>query len=159
MTSQARVRSLTVGNGLEEGVQQGPLIDAAALEKVERLVGTAVEQGATVHVHPTLVLCCVLHCVLLPWFVLVLDCVGYFLSFSACMACIHALMVLQTVVGGERHELGGTFFQPTVLTNVTQDMEVVLHTSCCILCSSLCDTDLQRGGLWPCRCNCDIRHR
>lgn len=28
------------------------------------------------------------------------------------------------VVGGEKHELGGTYFQPTVLSNVTQEMKV-----------------------------------
>ena len=28
------------------------------------------------------------------------------------------------VVGGSRHELGGTFFQPTVMTGVTKDMKV-----------------------------------
>lgn len=27
-------------------------------------------------------------------------------------------------LGGERHELGGNFFQPTILTNVTQDMQI-----------------------------------
>jgi len=27
-------------------------------------------------------------------------------------------------LGGERHELGGNFFQPTILTNVTQDMKI-----------------------------------
>ena len=32
----AAVRSLTVGNGATEGVEQGPLIDMAAVEKVER---------------------------------------------------------------------------------------------------------------------------
>ncbi|MDD8021864.1 MAG: NAD-dependent succinate-semialdehyde dehydrogenase [Paracoccaceae bacterium] len=30
----------------------------------------------------------------------------------------------KVVTGGKRHELGGTFFQPTVLTGVTQDMKV-----------------------------------
>jgi succinate-semialdehyde dehydrogenase/glutarate-semialdehyde dehydrogenase len=30
----------------------------------------------------------------------------------------------RVVTGGQRHELGGTFFQPTVLANVTRDMLV-----------------------------------
>jgi succinate-semialdehyde dehydrogenase/glutarate-semialdehyde dehydrogenase len=39
---------LKVGNGLEDGVQQGPLIDFASLEKVEELVADAVARGAKV---------------------------------------------------------------------------------------------------------------
>ena len=39
---------LKVGNGLEPGVMQGPLIDAAALAKVERHVADALAQGARV---------------------------------------------------------------------------------------------------------------
>jgi succinate-semialdehyde dehydrogenase/glutarate-semialdehyde dehydrogenase len=30
----------------------------------------------------------------------------------------------KVMTGGERHELGGTFFQPTILTGVTRDMQV-----------------------------------
>ncbi|MDY2947202.1 MAG: aldehyde dehydrogenase family protein, partial [Mannheimia varigena] len=30
----------------------------------------------------------------------------------------------ELVMGGKRHELGGTFFQPTILKNVTQEMKV-----------------------------------
>jgi succinate-semialdehyde dehydrogenase/glutarate-semialdehyde dehydrogenase len=67
---------LKVGNGLEEGVQQGPLIDMRAVEKVEAHIADATKKGAKV------------------------------------------------VVGGSRHALGGTFFQPTVLANVTPDMAV-----------------------------------
>ncbi|MBW8893046.1 MAG: NAD-dependent succinate-semialdehyde dehydrogenase, partial [Burkholderiales bacterium] len=44
----AAVAALQVGNGLDEGVTQGPLIDQAALEKVEELVADAVAQGARV---------------------------------------------------------------------------------------------------------------
>jgi succinate-semialdehyde dehydrogenase/glutarate-semialdehyde dehydrogenase len=44
----AAVAKLKVGNGMEAGVEQGPLIDAAALAKVEELVGDAVAQGARV---------------------------------------------------------------------------------------------------------------
>jgi len=40
--------ALKVGDGRDEGVEQGPLIDAGALEKVEELVGDAVAQGAQV---------------------------------------------------------------------------------------------------------------
>jgi succinate-semialdehyde dehydrogenase / glutarate-semialdehyde dehydrogenase len=42
----AAVAKLKVGNGMEAGVEQGPLIDTAALAKVEALVGDALEQGA-----------------------------------------------------------------------------------------------------------------
>ncbi len=70
------VRKLKVGNGLEEGVNQGPLIDMAAVEKVEEHIRDALNQGA------------------------------------------------RLVVGGERHPLGGSFFQPTVLINVTSEMKV-----------------------------------
>lgn len=66
--------AMKVGDGLEAGVVQGPLIDLGALEKVEELLGDAVGKGAVV-------------------------------------AC-----------GGGRHALGGSFFEPTVLTGATQDM-------------------------------------
>jgi succinate-semialdehyde dehydrogenase/glutarate-semialdehyde dehydrogenase len=72
----AKVASLRVGNGLEAGVNQGPLIDEAAVCKVEALVADAVAGGA------------------------------------------------QVVGGGGRHELGGTFYQPTVLTQVLPTMRV-----------------------------------
>ncbi|TDF62963.1 NAD-dependent succinate-semialdehyde dehydrogenase [Cupriavidus sp. L7L] len=42
------VGKLKVGNGLEAGVAQGPLIDAPSLEKVEELVADAVGKGAKV---------------------------------------------------------------------------------------------------------------
>lgn len=74
----AKVKELKVGNGLEEGVVQGPLIDAGAVEKVQSHIANAVEHGASV------------------------------------------------VCGGRRSELGGFFFEPTVLTNVTKDM-VIAH--------------------------------
>jgi succinate-semialdehyde dehydrogenase / glutarate-semialdehyde dehydrogenase len=70
------VGRLKVGNGLEAGVNQGPLIDAAAVRKVEEHVQDALAKGARV------------------------------------------------VLGGKRHERGGTFFQPTVLADVTQEMKV-----------------------------------
>lgn len=71
----ARVEQLKVGNGLEDGVVQGPLINQAAIEKVNELVADAKSKGAMV--------------------------VGN---------------------GGESHELGGTFYKPTVMTGVTADM-------------------------------------
>lgn len=40
--------SMKVGRGFEEGVSQGPLIDAQALEKVERHVADATSRGAVV---------------------------------------------------------------------------------------------------------------
>lgn len=42
-----KVQQLRVGNGLEEGVEIGPLIDDAAVEKVQRHIQDAVEKGAT----------------------------------------------------------------------------------------------------------------
>jgi succinate-semialdehyde dehydrogenase/glutarate-semialdehyde dehydrogenase len=72
----ARVRELRVGAGTEAGVTQGPLIDSAALAKVESQVADAVGQGARV------------------------------------------------LAGGGRHALGGTFYQPTVLAEVTTAMLV-----------------------------------
>src|SRR5918994_583593 len=69
-----KVMDMKVGNGVEVGVVQGPLITMDAVEKVERHIADAVGQGARV------------------------------------------------VVGGKRHSLGGSFFQPTVLANVTTRM-------------------------------------
>jgi succinate-semialdehyde dehydrogenase/glutarate-semialdehyde dehydrogenase len=45
----ARLQAMTVGNGLDQGTDVGPLIDQAAIAKVERLVADAVSRGATVH--------------------------------------------------------------------------------------------------------------
>lgn len=44
----AAVAQLRVGNGMDEGVVQGPLIDQDALAKVQRLVQDAVQHGARV---------------------------------------------------------------------------------------------------------------
>ena len=44
----AKVRALKVGNGFEEGVMQGPLIEDAAIEKVQRHVADAIAKGGTV---------------------------------------------------------------------------------------------------------------
>lgn len=70
------VATLKVGDGTQDGVTQGPLIDEAALCKVEELVADAVDGGASV------------------------------------------------IGGGRRHELGGTFYTPTVLTGVLPTMRV-----------------------------------
>jgi succinate-semialdehyde dehydrogenase/glutarate-semialdehyde dehydrogenase len=67
---------LTVGDGFRPGVDQGPLIDAQAVLKVEEHIADARAKGA------------------------------------------------QVLLGGGRHALGGTFFQPTVLGDVTPDMAV-----------------------------------
>ncbi|MCK5167796.1 MAG: aldehyde dehydrogenase family protein, partial [Rhodospirillaceae bacterium] len=62
------------GDGFDDGVTQGPLINIEAIEKVERLVKDATQKGARV------------------------------------------------ITGGTRHELGGTYYTPTVLADVTTDM-------------------------------------
>jgi succinate-semialdehyde dehydrogenase/glutarate-semialdehyde dehydrogenase len=72
----AAVKKLKVGNGFEPGVLQGPLIDQAAVEKVEEHIEDAISQGA------------------------------------------------RLLLGGHRHALGQTFFEPTVLAGVTPQMKV-----------------------------------
>jgi succinate-semialdehyde dehydrogenase / glutarate-semialdehyde dehydrogenase len=72
----ARVAALRVGDGLVPGVEQGPLIDSAALAKVEELMADARAHGARV------------------------------------------------LTGGARHALGGTFYQPTVLTEAAPTMRL-----------------------------------
>jgi succinate-semialdehyde dehydrogenase/glutarate-semialdehyde dehydrogenase len=44
----AKVKTAKVGNGFEEGVSQGPLIEPAALVKVERHVQDALAKGARI---------------------------------------------------------------------------------------------------------------
>lgn len=46
----AEVKKLKVGSGFEQGVQQGPLINQAAVQKVEALLDDAVSQGAKVKI-------------------------------------------------------------------------------------------------------------
>ena len=70
------VGGMKVGNGAEDGVHQGPMIDMAAVEKVEEHVQDAVNRGARV------------------------------------------------ITGGKRHALGGTFYEPTVLADVTTEMRI-----------------------------------
>lgn len=68
------VNALKVGNGMDDGVAQGPLIDEGAVAKVESHIENAISLGA------------------------------------------------RAVAGGSRHDLGKTFFQPTVLADVNQEM-------------------------------------
>ncbi|HEC86001.1 MAG TPA: NAD-dependent succinate-semialdehyde dehydrogenase [Thioploca sp.] len=70
------VSQLKVGDGLKGETQQGPLINRAAVEKVENHINDAVAQGAKI------------------------------------------------VCGGKRHALGGTFFEPTILADVTAAMRI-----------------------------------
>lgn len=72
----AKAREMKVGSGFEPGVVQGPLIDAAALAKVEEHVEDALGKGA------------------------------------------------RLLLGGKRHALGGRFYEPTVLADVTPTMKV-----------------------------------
>jgi succinate-semialdehyde dehydrogenase/glutarate-semialdehyde dehydrogenase len=72
----AAVEKLKVGNGVDEGVTQGPLIDEKAVQKVEQHVADALAKGG------------------------------------------------RLLLGGKRHELGHSFFQPTVIADVTADMLV-----------------------------------
>jgi succinate-semialdehyde dehydrogenase/glutarate-semialdehyde dehydrogenase len=72
----AAVARLRVGDGLAGEQDQGPLIDAAAVAKVEEHIADALAHGAKV------------------------------------------------LAGGKRHALGGTFFEPTVLADVTPAMRV-----------------------------------
>ena len=72
----SEVTKLKVGAGVDVGVMQGPLINDAAIEKIEEHVADAVNLGA------------------------------------------------QIMTGGQKHKLGGSFYEPTVLTNVTTKMLV-----------------------------------
>ncbi len=68
------VSALKVGNGAAPGIEQGPLINMAAVEKVEELLSEATGKGAKI------------------------------------------------ALGGKRHSLGGTFFEPTIVRDVTTEM-------------------------------------
>jgi succinate-semialdehyde dehydrogenase/glutarate-semialdehyde dehydrogenase len=68
--------ALQVGNGMTDGVEQGPIIDDQGLAKIKRHVEDAVDKGASL------------------------------------------------LTGGKSHALGGTFFEPTVLTGMTSDMQL-----------------------------------
>ena len=71
------VAKIKVGNGFEAGVQQGPMIDAQAVEKVSEHVADALAKGAKLE------------------------------------------------SGGKAHPLGGLFYQPTVLSQVSADMKIM----------------------------------
>ena len=73
---KTRIATLKVGDGLEPGITQGPLIDERAVAKVERHIADALAQGA------------------------------------------------RLLAGGHRHALGGSFFEPTLLTEATPAMLV-----------------------------------
>jgi succinate-semialdehyde dehydrogenase/glutarate-semialdehyde dehydrogenase len=73
---KAAVSQLRVGDGLAGATDQGPLIDAKAVAKVEEHIADALSKGARV------------------------------------------------ALGGKRHALGGFFFEPTILTDVTPKMLV-----------------------------------
>lgn len=77
---------LKLGNGLDDGVQQGPLIDGQAVTKVEEHIRDALEKGA------------------------------------------------ECLTGGKRSSLGGTFFEPTVLSGVTEAMLVAKEETFGPLC-------------------------
>ena len=70
------VGKLRVGDGAEDGVQQGPLINEEAVEKVEAHVADALEKGA------------------------------------------------KATIGGKRHPLGRTFYEPTVLAGLDASMRI-----------------------------------
>ncbi|MGB7286342.1 MAG: NAD-dependent succinate-semialdehyde dehydrogenase [Salaquimonas sp.] len=72
----AAVSKMKVGDGFEDGVVAGPLINEDAVLKVEEHITDATSKGATI------------------------------------------------AAGGKRHALGGTFFEPTILTGVTKEMTV-----------------------------------
>lgn len=72
-----RFTALTVGNGADQGVHIGPLVEAAAVDKVEALVGDAVQRGASV------------------------------------------------LTGGSRIDGPGFFYQPTVVTDVSADAQLM----------------------------------
>jgi succinate-semialdehyde dehydrogenase/glutarate-semialdehyde dehydrogenase len=68
------IAAMKVGDGTEDGVVQGPLIDERAVEKVEGMIADAKAKGGEV------------------------------------------------VLGGNRHALGQTFFEPTLITGATSEM-------------------------------------
>jgi len=73
----AKVSELTVGDGRDEGIKIGPMIEASAVEKVEEHICDALSKGA------------------------------------------------RLLTGGQRHTLGGTYFQPTVMADVSKGMKVL----------------------------------
>jgi len=72
----AKLTGMTVGDGMTEGVNLGPLINEAAVTSVEDLLADACQKGAKV------------------------------------------------IFGGKRHRLGRNFFERTLLTEVTPEMQL-----------------------------------
>nr|WP_320194175.1 NAD-dependent succinate-semialdehyde dehydrogenase [uncultured Desulfobacter sp.] len=70
------VEGLKVGNGFDDGVLQGPLIDMGAVETVESHIQDAVSKGGKI------------------------------------------------LIGGARHALGRSFFEPTIVADATDEMRV-----------------------------------
>jgi succinate-semialdehyde dehydrogenase / glutarate-semialdehyde dehydrogenase len=68
--------ALTVGDGMQDGIAVGPLVNHKALKDVHELVTSSIAAGAGV------------------------------------------------ALGGDAHEMGGCFYQPTILTDVSSDMAV-----------------------------------
>ncbi len=68
-------KALKIGDGAADGITQGPLIDMAAVEKVEAFISDSESKGG------------------------------------------------QIALGGKRHALGETFFEPTVITGANSDMD------------------------------------
>ncbi|EMS5577347.1 NAD-dependent succinate-semialdehyde dehydrogenase [Neisseria gonorrhoeae] len=81
-----KAAALKLGDGLDEGLNQGPLIEEKAVEKVEQHIADALSKGAV---------------------------------------CL---------TGGKRSALGGTFFEPTVLSGVTAQMAVAREETFGPLC-------------------------
>ncbi|MDQ9170051.1 NAD-dependent succinate-semialdehyde dehydrogenase [Oxalobacteraceae bacterium R-40] len=73
----ANSAKIKVGNGFEQGVSIGPLIDQQAVAKVEEHIADAVARGAKVE------------------------------------------------SGGKKHALGGQFYEPTVLSQITGEMKIM----------------------------------
>ncbi len=72
---KAAVEKMTVGDGLEDGTDLGPLVNMDAVEKIEEHIADAKKKGGKV------------------------------------------------ILGGDRHKLGGNFFQPTIVTGATKEMD------------------------------------
>ncbi len=70
----AAVAKMQVGDGMQPGTTLGPLINQAAVEKIQEHIADATAKGAKV------------------------------------------------ITGGHPHSLGGTFFEPTIITGATRDM-------------------------------------
>ena len=70
------VKGLKIGDGMEKGTQQGPLINKKAMKDVDKIVKDAVKQGASL------------------------------------------------VLGGKSHSLGHSFYEPTILCDLKQDMDI-----------------------------------